>query len=260
MAPDPITDAAKAEFQSKTNEVSTKTNESVTKYNELVGKINNALSAASWATKNIWFLNDDIDRLVKLGNQATAQVNKWAAEIGKIIRGSVPVLSLYDAAIRWTNDIQSPVSATSGTVGAPATLTMRGQWEGPAALAYYTVVLPGQQGGVNGVTAMASGTSKWLAEVASTNLAFMIKILLPVLEVLEKIIAGLAAGATIAGLLEAIGRIADALGEAISAIFTIATETAAKIGKTVEQANAALNIVNDNTFFPKKKWPDPVTI
>jgi hypothetical protein len=107
---------------------------------------------------------------------------------------------------------------------------------------------------------MASGTSKWLAEVASTNLDFMIKILVPVLEVLEKIVAGLAAGATVAGLLEAIGRIADALGKAISAIFTIATETASKIGKTIEQANAALNLLNDNTAFPNKKWPDPVTI
>jgi hypothetical protein len=260
MAPEPITDAAKAEFQSKTTEVSTKTSESVTKYNELVGKINSALSAASWATKNIWFLNDEIDRLIELGNKATGQINKWSEELFKIVRGSVPVLSLYDAAIRWSRDIQSPVSATSGIVGAPATLAMRGQWEGPASLAYYTVVLPGQQGAVNGITAMASGTSKWLAEVASSNLDFMIKILVPVLEVLEKVIAGLAAGATIAGLLEAIGRIADALGESISAIFKICTETAAKIGKTIEQANAALNLANDNTAFPNRKWPDPVTI
>jgi hypothetical protein len=259
VAPDPLA-AAKGEFQTRTTELDGKSRECVTKFNELITKVNKALNDVSWFTNNVWFLNDEVDKLRALAESAGRKITEMQEKIAKVVRGSYPVLSLYDAALRWSGDIQAPVSATSGVVSAPAMLSMRGQWEGPAALSYFTVVVPAQAKAVDGVSTVASSTSKWLAEVGTSNLKFMLEMLEPVAEVLEKIVAGLAAAASVAGLLEAIGRIADALGESLSAIITILTGTAAKIGETIKQAIDAYNITNDNTPFPKGHWPDSVTI
>lgn len=258
MAPE--VDAAKGEFIAKTNELANKTNEANDKYGELIKKVNQAIEKANWFTRNVWFLNDDVDKLSKLATEVLKKLNELREQIAKIVRGSIPVFSLYDAAFRWTNNLQAPISATAGVAGAPATLSVRSQWEGPAALAYFTTVLPMQGSAVTGLSNTASSTSKWLADVASNNLNFMVKILLPVLQVLDKIIAAFTAGVTVAGLLEAIGRIGDALGKAITAVFEIVTETAKKIGETIGMANAAKNIANDNVPFPGTHWPNPVTI
>jgi hypothetical protein len=256
----PTTDVAKAQFEQRTNELDTKTKDCVSKFEEVVKKINDALNKVNWFTDNIWFLNDEVDSLRDKVKEVATKLGEMRDKMFVIIRGSVPVLSLYDAAFRWTTDLQAPISGLSGRVNSPEWLSLRGQWEGPASLAYFTVVIPLQVKAVDGLSATASATSKWLAAVATSNLEFMLKILKLVVEVLEKIIAALTAGATVAGLLEAIGRIGDALGKSTTAIYEILSETASHIGKSIEQANAALNIVNDNGPFPGGNWPNPVTI
>ena len=256
----PPPDAAKDAFIGQTNELANKTNECNSKFDELLKKVNKTLDDVGFFTRNIWFLNDEVDKLRDLVKQIGEKLKEMCEKVAKIVRGSVPVLSLYDAAFRWSADIQSKVSATSGTVAAPARLSMRGEWEGSASLAYFTVVVPLQVKAVDGVSATASSVSTWLAGVATANLKFMLEILEPVVEVLGKIIAGIAAAATVAGALEGIGRIADALGQSLPAITKILTDTANKIADSIEKANAALNVANDNGPFPGGKWPNPVTI
>lgn len=257
MAPGNAIEQAKGEFQNKTDELDAKRGEVENKWNEAVRKVNSALDDVGWFTDNIWFLNDDVDRLRELTNECSKRLQELLNDIVKVVRGSVPVLSLFDAAVRWSNDIQQPVSSSSGIVSQPAVFSLR-QWEGTAKDAYYINVLPMQGKAVDGITTTSTGVSKWLADVASKNLNFMLELITPVAELLNSIVAAAVAAASVAGLLEAIGKAADAIGKAVEKILLIIKDTAKKVGETMKMAVDALTIANDNGPFPGGRWPDSV--
>jgi hypothetical protein len=223
-------------------------------HQELINAVNKTIKNIAWVSPaGAWYVHhrasDDAKRLKKLLDDILTKAKE-------IIDQSLPVLSLFKVAFAWGDNVQGPVSAMSG-VAFERSQGVYG-WKGPAADAYTDKRLL-QKLAIEATGQNAREIALYLAKVAEVNVTFLLSLLNPLKELLQSIVAAVVAALTVAGVLEAIGKVADIAGKQLGAIIDIIKAAATQLTATVSAAITAEGTLNNFNAFPERKWPQVET-
>jgi len=253
VAPQDDLAEAKGQFTKGTDDLGKGARDIDKSFGELIAKGNKVIKDLNFI-QDMWF-GDEVDAIRGLFVKVGDDVKRLLELLGKVLGGSIPVFSLFDAAFEW---VAEPVSSSVVTAKEPAGWSLRA-WEGPAALAYLEI-RASQSDAIKGLATASGDIGTWLIGVGQSNVKFMLDLVVPVVEFAKSLAAAIVAAVTVAGLLEAIGKLADAVGALLAAFWKIVHLSVDKAADTISRAHSAQRILSGNAPFPGGKWPNPVTV
>lgn len=255
MAPNSDRGVAESTLQSAIDKLTTEIDRFDPEFRKLVSIINRSLHTAAFVSPLGALL---FSRKVQ-GKVETlhGKLNELADEVGKILAASTPIFSLISVSALWTEEV---LPELSGAVGLARDIRANAlhAWGGDAGRAYQEKRW-GQAKALEGTTGDVKDTAQWLVDVAVLNAKFLIAITQPVIDVVQSMIEAAIDAASVAGVLEAIGAVAEAIARSAGSILEIVKQTADHTYESLSKLSEARIILNDNTVFPGEgSWPQAV--
>lgn len=185
-----------------------------------------------------------------------AGLDKLVQLVRYAVEHHLPVLSLIVQSFRWLTKVQSPMSDLS----APTTEARNPDleyWSGGAASLYWKKV-NGQKGAIEAVTVKAAYISKWLMDIASANVDFMVKLAQMAVDILSKFVVVGLEGASVIGIPFAADTLAKEAGGILAKGINQLIEIANRFMKSLSDARDIVSEVGDHTKLTEGKWPQAV--
>lgn len=193
----------------------------VTEFDNLTARANETLSrldTAKWIGTAAFGLggyllaDHYVDKVRSLFDRLRHLVEQVLAKVQEILDKATPVLSLVTRAFDWVDHVQAPVSGLSDRA---ATYTLHAnEWSGLARKVYDQRV-PRQVGAIGALGTAAADIGTWLMDLAKENAAYILSLLDPLEHIVSALIAAAIDAGSVAGILEAIGKGAELVQNAV---------------------------------------------
>lgn len=207
----------------------------------------------------IYLAPDFFGGLERALNELRDYVEKFARVMLGFLEHHAPVIALIQASFDWLTVMQKPVSDIAARAGDQSENKSFGQWTGPAATYYNSQVLARQQKALDQFAPKAEAISKWLIQVAQTNIKLLNTYADRIGNFVAKAVSALISAGTIIGALEAIGDAAEICGELVASAVTVFGDSVEYYTNTVAFMRDMYSTRTSNPAFPRGAWPQAVT-
>lgn len=207
----------------------------------------------------IYLAPDFFSGLERALNELRDYVDKFARVMLGFLKHHAPVIALIQASFDWLTVLQKPVSDIAARAGDQSENKNFGQWTGPAATYYNSQVLARQQKALDQFVPKAEAISKWLIQVAQTNIKLLNTYADRIGNVVAKAVSALISAGTIIGALEAIGDAAEICGDLVASAVTVFGDSVEYYTNTVASMRDMFSTRTSNGAFPDEAWPQAVT-
>ncbi|MFD5829055.1 hypothetical protein [Lentzea sp. NPDC060358] len=195
--------------------------------------------------------------------QAVDELREYVDAFVKVMLGFLkhhaPVVALVQAGFDWLTVMQKPVSDMAARAGDQSGNKNFGQWTGPAAQHYHAQVLARQQKALDQFAPKAEAVSKWLVQIAQTNIKLLNTYADRIGNFVAKAVSAVVSAGTIIGALEAIGDAAEICGELIASAVTVFGDSVEHYTTVVASMREMYSTRTSNSAFPDECWPRAVT-
>ncbi|MEV6489506.1 hypothetical protein AB0M20_12880 [Actinoplanes sp. NPDC051633] len=174
----------------------------------------------------------------------------------KVLQSGVPVLSLFVTSIDYLNAAQAPVSDIAYDINTPQDDNIHA-WSGAAAAAYKQKQAA-QKAAADKTTENAVGISKWLFDVAKTNVAYATEIVKLLVDIGMELVSVTVNAALVINIQFALADLANAVKKALKAAVVQLVEIGNRFVATLGDARDLLARRNDHSAFEDGKWPRAV--
>ncbi len=207
----------------------------------------------------IYLAPDFFGGLDRALNELRDYVDKFARVMLGFLEHHAPVIALIQTSFDWLTVMQKPVSDIAARAGDQSENKYFGQWTGPAATYYNSQVLARQQKALDQFAPKAEAISKWLIQVAQTNIKLLNTYADRIGNFVAKAVSALISAGTIIGALEAIGDAAEICGDLVASAVTVFGDSVEYYTNTVAFMRDMVSTRTNNPAFPKGAWPQAVT-
>src|SRR6266545_1596843 len=265
MAYDPG-DKASVEHSEDANEQADRFERLLTKLKKLVKKILKAFKELVENVRQCWtsiidFMSPTTAYLISRALNAIADgINKVIHYVRKMLKHSVPVVSLIYAGFDWLSTVMGPTSDIHNQLTATGSATPDiGEWKGEASVAYGKKKQE-QVHALHAISADADAVSLYLINIAKSNVSFAGKLASHLAKLAGRILVAAGEAGTVVGIPWAVQEGNDAANEAIDMIGTALEGTIDAFMEAISGARNLASIERDREIFGNGKWPQAVTI
>jgi len=197
----------------------------------------------------LWFIHNHLDDLRNALREGIRHAEK-------VLQGGVPILSLFETSIDYLNAVQAPVSDISYDVNTPQDDNIN-YWSGAAASAYRQKQ-SAQKTACDKTAENAVFISKWLFDVAKTNVAYAVEMVKILVDAGSELVNVTVDAASLIDLQFALDHLADAVKKLIKAGVNQLVELANRFVATLGDVRDLLAKRNDHGAFENGRWPQAV--
>jgi hypothetical protein len=223
--------------------------EMTTKFDECADKLAQPAVALVLGPVPLYLARKDLDELGDLV-QKVVDLADYAAQ------HHLPVISLIHQSFNWLESVKAPMSEMSSR-----TSVWRDQnfeyWREAAGFAYRAKATA-QQGAMDDIAAKAEFISKWLFEIAQTNVNYMVELAGLAAEVAGKVAQLAIKAGTIVLIPLAVSDAADIVGNLVDKGLKNLVKEADRFVAMLGKIREVESQLADYTKFPGGKWPEAV--
>lgn len=190
-------------------------------------------------------------------NPALDTVREALDKMFKLIRTAVehhmPVISLIWQSFNWVEKVQQPMNGLSHQ---PSDTYLAARWSGEAATAY-SQRLTSQNDAISAVSTKADSVSKWLLDIAKSNVDYMTELSKMATGFLGALVTAAIEGATVIGIPFAVKDLAGAIGDLVTQQLDNLVGIAKRFVEALSKVRDILSLMTD-TKLPNQGWPQAV--
>jgi phage-related protein len=255
MAPNPDSQKSEltADLDSHTKELSQTLGKAASTYATLSKKLSPTIQRAGVLC--------DVRAAVAVLTKAEAGLNTVFQYINKIIEGSVPILSLINAAFRWVTEVTPVVSCLAGLTQQSGDDKDRNSafvfWTG-ASRDVYNQGLWNQKVALESTGNTCDRIGSWLIDIADKNVTFIFDLIQPLKDFITDILTAVEEAATVFGVFEAIGDACRAISKLATSLYDCVKAVIKNLMSVLVNDVEAETLLNNNSAYPNGKWPQMV--
>lgn len=223
--------------------------EMVEQFNRMVDNFNDA-----WWKQGVvvrWLIKRAIDEM-------SGHVERLLEVVDEALDHYIPVLSLFETSIQWTDDAMTPLSEIYADIPPGSGNRNLVYWD-DAARKVYDQIVTEQQGATGAARDLAAYMSRWLSDIGQANVSYATHLVRQVGEVVGQLTqAAVEAGSIIASPF-ALQDAAGIIGQAVTSLFDTLGKIGDDVAAAVDRVIDADNELSNHSHFPGGKWPLAVT-